>query len=184
MGTWPVDLGDPLGALFGSSSGIDASLRRGASGLFGGTEGGGAGGRRIKVRHRSLTISGQLREHERATDDELYDLLLEPKPQTRGECPESRPCPYVSCRHHLYIEVNPVTGSVQFPFGALGIDEVPNTCSLDAAERGPLTLDEVGTMTNRTKERIRQIETRAMFVMRAQGVSPSMICATMADWLD
>lgn len=117
-----------------------------------------------------------------ATWDELEDLDLEPRPLYRADCPEG-PCPYVSCKHHLYIEVNPITGSVQFPFGTLDIDEIPETCSLRAAEQGPLTLDEVGKLTSRTKERIRQIEIQAAIKVRLEG-SPSMVDARMADWLD
>ncbi len=186
MGEWPVNLGETLGAVFGAASGFDHRAWSGVSGIYAGPEEGRTRSQRIAVRHRSLTLSGPIRLIERATEDELLDLAIEPRPPTRGECKDlPRPCPYVSCKHHLLIEVNPITGSVQFPFGALGIDEIPNTCSLDVAEQdGPLTLEEVGRLTSRTKERIRQLETRALATMWEEGVSPSMLNATMADWLD
>ena len=186
MGEWPVNVGETMGAVFGASGGFDQRAWSGPSGLYAGPEEGRTRRRRIEIRHRSLTLSGPIRLIERATEDELLDLALEPRPPSRGECRDlPRPCPYVSCKHHLLVEVNPVTGSVQFPFGALGIDEIPNTCSLDVAEQeGPLTLEEVGRLTSRTKERIRQLETKALVRMYSAGVSPSMICATMDDWLD
>jgi hypothetical protein len=39
----------------------------------------------------------------RSTADPMYDI---PRPKTRAECrDEARPCPWVSCRHHLLIEM-------------------------------------------------------------------------------
>jgi hypothetical protein len=37
-----------------------------------------------------------------------------------------------------------------------------HSCSLDVAERGPWTLDEIGKIFNITRERIRQIEAKAL----------------------
>lgn len=136
-------------------------------------------------RLRSITLSGKIKPHERATDDELEDLLLEQRPKTWADCQDGpRPCPWVSCKHHLYIEVNPVTGSVQFPFGHLEIDQLKHTCSIDAALDGPFTLEEVGELTNRTKERVRQIETKALTAFKAAGGSPSMIALTFDTWME
>ena len=185
MGEWTFDVGATMGTLLCATGYLEVSHWSGASGLHARVAENRPSGRRIEVRHKSLTISGQIRGIERASVEELEDLDLWPRPPSRGECRSlPRPCPYVSCTHHLYIEVNPVTGSVQFPFGALGIDEIPHTCSLDAAEDGPLTLEEIGRLTNRTKERVRQLETRGLVLLRGYGVSPSMLNATMADWLD
>jgi len=69
-----------------------------------------------------------------------------------------RPCLYVSCRHHLYLDVNTQTGSVKFNFPDKEVWELEETCALDVAERGGITLEEVGKIMNLTRERIRQIE--------------------------
>jgi hypothetical protein len=185
MGEGPISLDQTLGTqAFGATGCFSLSNFTGASGFLALVELRRTRGRRLD-RIRSRTLSGPIRLDERATDDELEDLSLEPRPATWAECATMpRPCPYVSCKHHLYIEVNPLTGSVQFPFGHMGIDEIPHTCSIDAALEGPLTLEEVGKLTSRTKERIRQIETRALVTMRSEGISPSMLDATMADWLE
>lgn len=34
------------------------------------------------------------------------------RPRTRGECRDGfRPCPFVACKYHLYLDINPETGS-------------------------------------------------------------------------
>jgi hypothetical protein len=39
------------------------------------------------------------------------------RPRTRGECRDAeRPCPFVACKHHLYLDVNPETGSLKLNF--------------------------------------------------------------------
>ena len=43
------------------------------------------------------------------------------------------------------------------------LEDLEETCALDVAEQGEHTLDEVGKYLNLTRERIRQIETGAMF---------------------
>ena len=83
---------------------------------------------------------------------------------TRGECATlPRPCPRTACRHHLVAE------------RAAGL-EVGPSCTLDVADRGGLTLEEVGAILGVTRERIRQIETNALRkaghklrVIRARG---------------
>lgn len=101
---------------------------------------------------------------------------LEQRPRTRGECRfGERPCPWVSCRHHLAIDVNPYTGSITVNFPAIGPLDLRETCSLDVADRGGLTLEEVGELLNLTRERIRQVEVRGLIKLRAnapEGLTP------------
>lgn len=73
-----------------------------------------------------------------------------------------RPCPYVSCRHHLYLEVHPDNGSIKINWKNVEIEQMPDTCALDVADRGALTLRQVGRMFDLTRERIRQLETKGM----------------------
>lgn len=89
------------------------------------------------------------------------------RPRTREECKDGpRPCPWVSCSHHLYLDVNPETGSLKLNFPRLEVWEMAETCSLDVADRGGITLEEVGAILNLTRERIRQVETRGLDKMR------------------
>jgi DNA-directed RNA polymerase sigma subunit (sigma70/sigma32) len=65
---------------------------------------------------------------------------------------------FVSCKHHLFLDVNQETGSIKLNFPDKEVWELRETCALDVAERGGLTLEEVGEILNLTRERIRQVE--------------------------
>jgi hypothetical protein len=111
------------------------------------------------------------------------------KPRTWGECEaaglgqKGAPCPFLSCKYNLLVDVSPAGGLVirTAPgFGAAGasteagvlpasIDciedvDLPEdrcTCALAAVAAEP-TLEDVGEMMNLTRERVRQIESRAI----------------------
>ncbi len=90
----------------------------------------------------------------------LYPTTDHARPQTRNDCVNGpRPCPYVGCRYNLYLEET-TSLSIRFMFPHLEPWEMEPTrsCTLDVAEQGDHTLDEVGTFINVTRERIRQIE--------------------------
>lgn len=133
--------------------------------------------RRRRSRPRAKTISPKkiTRESLRAfnTFDYVAELALE-RPQVRSDCQYGgsnceRPCPWVSCKHHLYLEVNPETGSIKINFPDLEPWELRETCALDVAERGGVTLEEVGEIMNLTRERIRQIEVRGLLAIKRSG---------------
>jgi hypothetical protein len=125
-----------------------------------------------RKRSRSKTIAPR-----RLTKEELRQGALLPvlsdndRPQTRAECAGGqRPCPWVSCKHHLYLDVNQETGSIKLNFPDLDIAEMKDTCSLDVADRGGITLEEVGEILNLTRERIRQVEVRGL--VKLKMISP------------
>ncbi|HEU0034714.1 MAG TPA: sigma factor-like helix-turn-helix DNA-binding protein [Kofleriaceae bacterium] len=126
--------------------------------------------RQRRSRPRSKTIAmRRITVAQRQIFAELYpvDEIDEPRPQTRAECRgQARPCPWVSCKHHLYLDVNPMTGSIKINFPDLEPWELPHTCALDVAEAGALTLEQVGEITNLTRERIRQVEARGLVKLR------------------
>lgn len=106
------------------------------------------------------------------------------RPRTRGDClpggcNEARPCPWVSCVWHLALDVNPDTGSIKENFPGREVWEMRETCSLDVADEGGRTLEEVGEVGNLTRERIRQLETRSIEKLRA---APALAhCETTED---
>jgi hypothetical protein len=92
------------------------------------------------------------------------------RPLTRADCQAAaRPCPWVSCVHHLYLDVNPVSGAIKLNFPHLEPHEMAETCSLDVADRGGITLEEVGAILNLTRERIRQQQEKALASIKNQS---------------
>jgi len=135
---------------------------------------------RIRRKVRSAGRDGRVRSKtiapKRLTRDErrLSELLVYPeeveRPMTREECKSMpRPCPFVSCAHHLYLDVNQETGAIKLNFPHLEVWEMAETCSLDVADKGGITLEEVGAILNLTRERIRQVEVRGLYKIRQQS---------------
>lgn len=93
------------------------------------------------------------------------------RPRTRAECPTG-PCPWVSCKHHLYLDVSPTTGAIKINFPGREPWEIADSCSLDVAdphrvgEGDGVTLEEVGELLNITRERVRQVESGALVQLR------------------
>jgi hypothetical protein len=125
-------------------------------------------GQRRRSRPRSKTIAiKKLTREELRIGALMYPPVDIRRPTTRDECRnEARPCPWVACKHHLYLEVSPETGSIKINFPDLEPWELQQTCSLDVAERGGITLEEVGEFTNLTRERVRQIEVRGLLKLQ------------------
>ena len=87
------------------------------------------------------------------------------RPQTRADCLKGpRPCPWFSCRHNLYLDIRN-DGVVRHNF-PLGPESMLATCALDLAEDGPRTLDQVSILMGMSRERVRQIEERALVKLR------------------
>ena len=86
-------------------------------------------------------------------------------PTSRAKCRDlPRPCPYVSCRYHLYLDVNRF-GAVKFNFPDLEVWEIPQSCALDVADRGPLALEKIADLMNLTRQAAQLIEHKAMVHM-------------------
>lgn len=114
-------------------------------------------GARVINQKRLLRIVNESRN----TADDAVDLNAE-RPRTRGDCIDMpRPCPFVGCAHHLYLDVNE-DGAIKLNFPNKEPWELTETCALDVADRGGETLIEVGRMLNVSRERIRQIEERQL----------------------
>jgi hypothetical protein len=72
----------------------------------------------------------------------------------------------VGCKYHLYLDVNPKTGSVKMNFPDQEVWDLKETCALDIAERGGVTLEEAGSFINLTRERVRQVEVLSLHQVR------------------
>ncbi len=130
--------------------------------------------RRRRTRPRSKTIAmKRLTREELRVGALLYPPVDIPRPSTREACAqEHRPCPWVACKHHLYLDVNPETGSIKINFPDLEPWELNETCALDVADRGGITLEEVGEIMNLTRERIRQVEVRGLLKLKMMSPTP------------
>ncbi len=127
------------------------------------------GRRKRRSRQRARTISiRRLSKAELNRGRLLYPETDYWKPKSRSECKDmERPCPYVSCKYHLYIDVHPVRGSIKLNFPDVDVWEMSETCALDIADRGGITLEEVGEIMNLTRERVRQVETAGLSKLQA-----------------
>ena len=103
---------------------------------------------------------------------EAVPQLQYERPKYRHECFEgqnaARPCPWVSCAHHLYIDVKD-TGAYTVNFPHLEVHELPYSCSLDIADDGEHTLEAVARALNVTRERARQLIVRVQRKLRLRA---------------
>ncbi len=132
--------------------------------------------RRDRPRSRTIAMKRLTREEMRQ-GALLLPFMEYDRPATRAEClGGERPCPFVSCKYHLYLDVNPETGSIKLNFPHLEVWDMADTCALDVADRGGITLEEVGEIMNLTRERIRQVEVRGLLKLKmtaaSDGITP------------
>jgi hypothetical protein len=123
--------------------------------------------RKRDVRARTISVK-RMTKRELEIGRLLYPETDYEKPRTRLECAEGpRPCPFVSCKHHLYIDVSARTGAIKLNFPDLEVWDLGESCALDVADRGGTTLEDVGAIMNLTRERIRQVEVKALAKLEA-----------------
>jgi hypothetical protein len=124
--------------------------------------------RKRAVRARTISIK-RMTKRELELGRVLYpDVEGVERPTTREECVGGmRPCPFVSCKHHLYLDVSARTGAIKLNFPDLEVWEMNESCALDVADRAGATLEEVGAIMNLTRERIRQVEVKALAKLEA-----------------
>jgi hypothetical protein len=123
--------------------------------------------RKRAVRARTISVK-RMTKRELEIGRLLYPEDDYQKPRERSACAGgARPCPYVSCKHHLYVDVSPRTGAIKLNFPDLEVWEMGDSCALDVADRGGTTLEDVGAIMNLTRERIRQVEVKALAKLEA-----------------
>jgi Sigma-70, region 4 len=123
--------------------------------------------RKRDVRARTISVK-RMTKRELEIGRLLYPENDYDKPRARAECLEGpRPCPFVSCKHHLYVDVSARTGAIKLNFPDLEVWDLGESCALDVADRGGTTLEDVGAIMNLTRERIRQVEVKALAKLEA-----------------
>ncbi len=137
--------------------------------------------RKCSALPRARSISGHRltrEERQAATDPDLFPTGWDAdRPLTRGDCEgQPRPCPWVSCRYNLYLDVADNGTTIKFNFPDREPGDMPPTgsCALDVADRvaagEAICLGDIGAMTNRSIERIRQVSARALQEMRVKSM--------------
>jgi hypothetical protein len=94
---------------------------------------------------------------------------LPEKPEVLGQClkryfacirdSEPHTCPFVTCKYHLYLDIN-FNGTIRVNFPDVEPEDLTPCCAIisamDAGKEG-MTLSEIGRAMNLTRERVRQI---------------------------
>lgn len=119
------------------------------------------------MRRKKLPIFGE------PLAKELLEELAAARPHTRADCLPGgknceRPCVFFSCRHHLFLDVTERGEILACHPDLLGMQD---TCALDVAARGGLSLDEVGERIGVTREQARQVELQGLLSMQEHILS-------------
>jgi hypothetical protein len=119
---------------------------------------------RRALRRRSIRVARATREERAFALLRAHELEeTRERPRARHECENGpRPCPFVACRYHLYLDVSPNTGTIKLNFPELEVWELGETCALDVAANGGHSPERTGALLNVTRERVRQIEMVAL----------------------
>jgi hypothetical protein len=91
------------------------------------------------------------------------------RPRTRADCADHpRPCPWVSCRYNLYLDVSDSGRTIKLNFPELEPGAMPagGSCVLDIADRvaqgEAICLEDIGRVMNLSIERVRQLSSLAL----------------------
>lgn len=131
-------------------------------------------------RVRAMTVSvNRLAKRELAAGAKLYPErpgVDYQRPRTFAECQRAGlgddvPCPFVSCKHHLYLDVNPRNGAIKINFPDRDPVDLTETCAKRVAMRGGATLEEVSQVIGVVRERVRQLECDALAKLRGETVA-------------
>jgi hypothetical protein len=97
---------------------------------------------------------------------DIEETIFDERPKTRSDCEDAeRPCPWVGCKYHLYLDVTE-KGSLRLNYPNNEPWDLMDSCALDLAERDGMTLEEVGNVLCVSKERVRQLEHRGLRLLR------------------
>lgn len=131
--------------------------------------------RRVKVCHQRHMTGPYFdrfnEENELTEEDYQYE-----KPKKYSECIEQglgteTPCPFVSCKWHLYLEVSEF-GSLKLNVPEIEPDEMEHTCVMAVVRQNPdgVTNEFIANDLGLARQRVNQIEMLALVRAREQLV--------------
>lgn len=134
----------------------------------------------VKLKHKSLFISGKKlkMDHPKVMLSLATELKADAeyaekhRPKKRSDCFKDRmnggktlrQCKWFLCKYHLLFDISDKYGALKVNFpkvfdkGGVNLSAMKETCALDVAEKGGLTLDEVGVYMNHVRQGINLIE--------------------------
>ena len=99
------------------------------------------------------------------------------RPRVRGDCEPGgplyiRPCPFAACRHNLGIDVVHRGSSAELVVreNHRDLSNMPDTCALDVASRGPSEHHEIAALLGITRQMTDIIEWKAKAKLRRKAV--------------
>ena len=132
----------------------------------------------------------------------LSDAEAPSRPVTRGDCADGpRPCPWVSCSHHAIhgVLLGEAGRDIAEDQVVEAIEAMSASCTLDVADEGGATLEAVAEPWGVTRERIRQLEARALKRVKPRSLglaadlsedelpasvpAPKRVAAPRIDWM-
>jgi hypothetical protein len=148
--------------------------------------------RRGTRRNKTEGVNRTTKSQRRLRVLDAAELADYDRPKARGDCMRTsgtehaeRPCPWVGCQHNLYLDVNKSTGSVTLNHPELaGPEEMKHSCVLDLTDEGSYSLDDTGRLLNVTRERIRQIENRALMLVKRKIVDAKHALGDFVEGVD
>jgi hypothetical protein len=139
-----------------------------------------SGGLRLRFpgeRIKAITFKPRrLSEDEIVERDRIGLEVLPLRPASRAACLNEnkvRPCPFVSCSRHLGTDItNAGSLKINFPVAPgvmdVALDDMPDTCVQDVADRGPQSFEAIANALNVCHSRGEQLVKEALAEMQAK----------------
>jgi len=106
------------------------------------------------------TLNLKQLKRQRKTEESIPYTENIQRPRTRGDCIDgARPCPWVSCKYHLYLDVS-TAGSISIN-SPVPLEEMAETCALDMAKRVQ-SFSEIGRVLGMSKQAVERIQFYAL----------------------
>lgn len=95
-----------------------------------------------------------------ALKQEVVSLPVLQRPRTRAECADQpRPCPWVSCEHHLYGSIDK-RGHYVIAQPWLEPHELEHSCAIDVAENEEINQEEAALICGMHRSDLARLEAR------------------------
>lgn len=118
-----------------------------------------------------------------------YEPVARPKrrnhgpPLIREKCPDYRPCPYVSCRHHIGLEPELYRSTIHYARPGVkdgDLSELDESCSLDF-HMDPKSLEEIAQILGSSRANMQRTAMSALNKIEAQDPTLGKVLKWLYD---